>query len=269
MKLEQLDYTILDPGIKEKSENPKIEVIKKYFGDDTRPVEKFDLVVSVNCLEHVEDPVNFLVNLQAVLANSKGQAALIFPDTEQQFRNGDLNVILHEHLNYFTKQTAVTLLEDCGFKVHHAETIHDRLSVLVSADMKPDVKNNLPMDEILPLAAMTFHRSLAHISNQVEKGLTKNQKIAFHGATNGLNNGLYLTGLVDQSNFVLFDSDEAKKGKFIPAFKNPICYSQDAHYKDMDKVFVSALSFYPEIREFLVSKVGINSSNVQPFFPMV
>ena len=44
----------------------------------------------------------------------------------------------------------------------------------------------------------------------------------FHGATNGLNNFLHLARLADTPNIVVFDGDESKAGRFLPACPNPI-----------------------------------------------
>src|SRR6266567_3437270 len=121
------DYLILDPSVREAARNPKVRIVREYFSRELCGGEQFDLIVSFNCLEHVADPVPFLLDIQAIASESKAKVVLVVPDVEQQFQNGDLNALLHEHLNYFTMSLATELLERCGFRVLTARVDYDCL----------------------------------------------------------------------------------------------------------------------------------------------
>jgi hypothetical protein len=264
-----VDYVIMDPGIKHAAESSYVSIVREYFSRDRCPSKKFDLILSLNCLEHVEDPVVFLTDIQVIAKESSARVVLIFPDNEQQFRNGDFNALLHEHLSYFTMSTATALFERCGFRVVRSESQFDCLCFLLDPHGSPRVEADTPQDPILALAAENFEKSLRYVSDHLRRALAVGQRVALHGSTNGLNNALYLAGLESERNLVVFDGDESKAGKYLPANPNPIRYSGDAEYKRMDHVFIAALTFYPEIYQFLISKVGMRPEQISPILPLV
>jgi hypothetical protein len=242
-------------------------VVREYFSQEHCRGQEFDLIISLNCLEHVDDPVAFLLDIRGIASESDAKVVLVFPDIEQQFRNGDLNALLHEHLNYFTMNLATSLLERCGFRVLRADSDCDCLYLFLEAGGEPAITHDLAMDSILETAATRFGKSLRYAYDRICKHLSRSETVALHGATNGLNNALYLMGLHREAKLLVFDGDDIKAGKYLPANPNLIRSSRDPEYARVGSVLVASLTFFQEIREFLISQQGLEPLKVLTLFP--
>ncbi len=261
------EYWIFDPAIKGSALLPNIHIRQEYFDANTRPDKRFDLVISLNCLEHVPDPMAFLFAIRESLEPGSGKVVLVFPDNEKQFREGDINAILHEHLTYYTSQICKELFLTTGFRVLESCTNNDTFSFLIEPAGKP-VQAFFPEDTILATADQRFRDNLACMSQTLRQCLAKGEKVALHGATNGLNNALVLTGLAEQKKLLIFDGDRAKEGKYLPVLPVPIRHSGDPGYGAAEQVFVAALTYYDEIRCYLWEHHRIPHSRIHPLFPM-
>lgn len=263
-------YIGIDPAIKDVPNIQNIEIIREYFTNGTIIDEGIDLVVSFNCLEHVADPAGFLGNVHRVLSTTGGMGVLVFPDVEQQFKRGDFNAILHEHINYFTKDTATKLMCDCGFNVLVSKVEHDSIKLLVQPLTTPKDrvgKGQADMGSFFFNSICLFNTNLENFKKHLTLNLASGKRVAFHGANNGLNNIMALAGLSDTSWITVFDGDESKTGKFLPACANPIRHSKDPFYSQVDEIYISATTFLDEIREFLFTFHNIDPSKVRPLYP--
>lgn len=263
------EYIVIDPAIRETSNNPKISVRKEYFDRTTYIDKKIDLVISLSCLEHVLDPVEYLLSIRKILKSPDGALVLVFPDIEDQFIRGDFNAILHEHVNYFTKDTAIQLFIKNGFKILLCDEKPDVLKMILevgdSSFSHPFIRKNY--DKFYEKSINQFKINQQRIKNYLLHSMQTKTKVAFHGANNGLNTVIALSDLEDTSNIWIFDGDETKTGKFLPSCVNPIMNSKDPFYKSMNNVIVSATSFYDEIREFLIQYQKFESASVKALFP--
>lgn len=260
-------YIIFDPAIKSFSAKENIHVFCNYFQKEKLCNENLDLVLGFSVLEHILDPVALLTGLRDILLPSHGKAIFSFPDIEQQFKNGDFNALLHEHLNYFTMSSATSLFNRCGFNVINCESRYDTLWYYLEAK-KYTFRPNISVDnELLYTSAANFYRNIEFTSHLLDMLLSQGKKIALHGACNGLNNILFLSEIKNNGNLFIFDSDETKAGAYLPVCNTPIRFSEDAMYKTVDKVFIAALSYYSEIKQFLIEKHRISSSQIQSIYP--
>lgn len=262
------EYTIMDPTLSNKPFTPKIKIFREYFTTETCPKENFDLIVSMNCFEHVPDPTDFLHALRQLLQRKNGKAILLFPDTEKQLRNGDFNVILHEHLSYFTRESFINLADSCGLEIIDCISDEDSFSFTLGVKQKftHDVRT---IDKILFKAAEQFAQNFEYFNNLVTSFINDNKKVAFHGACNGLNNLLALCKFPKKfyDQIYVFDGDENKIDKYLSVCPNPVIGAYDSRYREIDYVIVSAMSFYDQIRDFLISYHGIDSDNIHSLYP--
>lgn len=136
-------YTVVDPAIRQATDNPDIEIIREYFSRGLLKGRGFDLVTSFNCLEHLPDPVGFLLDVREIIAESRGRAIISFPNVQRQFSNGDFCALVHEHLNYFTHETATALLQRCGLEVFMSETENDLMFFPLRPGGHPPLKPSL------------------------------------------------------------------------------------------------------------------------------
>src|SRR5574337_766805 len=100
-----------DEGI-EGSKKYGIPLVQEFF-----PTEQlqgtFDVIFSHAVLEHIEDPL-FIVKKMAERLNPGGVIFLAVPECEKKMRVGDVSIISHQHVNYFTQNSLARLLSAAG-----------------------------------------------------------------------------------------------------------------------------------------------------------
>lgn len=259
------EYIAIDPSIREISDDKRIKIRREYFVQETEVEEKINLIISLNTLEHIPNPEKILFKIRELLLKNKGQALLIFPDIEMQFKKGDYNALLHEHINYFTEGSAKNLMTICGLKIiDYIKELDTHFFLLEAEEHLPKIKESYDEKKNYEQA---FTKNIKIIKKQLTEALENNEIIAFHGATNGLNNIFSILKInTDCKNIFIFDGDASKKGKYISMWPNPILYSEDKTYKQVDKVFITTLTYYYDIKKYLMEKFHFNEKQIFPCF---
>ena len=88
------------------------------------PVERFDVAVSFNFLEHFERPLDGLKNVHQLLKPG-GMALIEVPDFSYIRRSGLFTEFITDHLNYFSHQSLSMALVAAGFEILSIESIWD------------------------------------------------------------------------------------------------------------------------------------------------
>lgn len=92
-----------------------IKVITDFF-PPAAPVEPAGLILHSDVLEHVEDPVGFLAKHQRYLRDD-GVLLIAVPDCTESIALGDLSMLMHQHVNYFSASSLRAVVEAAGFQV--------------------------------------------------------------------------------------------------------------------------------------------------------
>jgi len=256
-------YVVVDPSVRETSDN--LTVVRDYFSYEKVQELTVDYVLSLSCLEHVPDPITFLKDINKLLLPRRGEAIILFPEVSRQFNAGDINVLLHEHLTYFTKAGVLELLPQLGFEILAMEIEQDLFKLHLKAVRSPlDVIKVAAEYELVNKFSDSLSLSLGKVREHLDKCLRSHQLVGFHGACNGLNNLLASLDIQDFSHIKILDLDTKKTGKFISACPNPICLADKESYQDVDVVFVSAMTFYQPICKFLTEQIGVESHKILP-----
>ena len=259
---------VVDPAVQTKSSEEKIRVIRDYWSAKSltrEDIPKPDVIISGNCFEHVLDPRSFLNTCFESLGQRGGDLILVFPDVDSAMRNGDWNVLLHEHVSYFNIKSATSLLLSAGFEVIHNYTNQDTLYLHARpVENSPQLVERSRDKE--GYSFQPFELTLKHFQNRMREAL-KVGEVGFVGATNGLNTLLYLGGLAGDPRIHVYDGDDFKLGRFLPTVPSPIRSTKDPRLSEEGKIFVSALTFYAEIRESLLTDFGIRESSVESIHP--
>lgn len=253
-------YIIVDPTVHDAMDG--VEVIHDYFPHPDLGSRQFDLVLAFNCLEHVPDPRAFLDAIRTRMSPG-GLAVLIYPDCEEQFRQGDLNALVHEHLNYFTEASSRWLISACGLRVNSLFSHHDTFMAVLSRS--PDGQNMLPRPNEIDLfreSLTAFNKVLLDKAILIRDRLSAGRIVGFHGATNGLNIFLHLTRLGDHPRIRLYDGDDSKIGRYLPACSAPIMGSSDPSYRETGLMVVSAMSYFEPISSFAIDEVGLDKTHL-------
>ena len=256
------EYVAIDPAIRDAPVDGRLRLIRDYYPSPRLAGRSFDVVLSFSCLEHVGDPVDFLAQVEGSLA-ADGRAFLTFPDVERQFGVGDLNVLLHEHMSYLDAPSAEGIAALAGLRPVGQGSENDLFAyVLEKAGPAPAGPDLSPLRGLLD----TFGESLARSGEAVARSLGRGERLAFHGANNGLNIFLHLAGIESWDRVTIFDGDTSKAGNFLPACPNPIAAASDPAYRESARVFVAATSFYDEIKRQLVADGIAPPERIAPLF---
>lgn len=248
-----------DPALRE-SGRARVDVVRDYFEYARFRDRRIDLVLSINNLEHVSDPARYLAEVRAVLEPTGGRFFIVVPECTRALRDGDWGLCVHEHLSYFTESSFRRLAAGTGFRVTRTWAAEDTLIALL------DCRDVTPMaggdeDVALEAAGRRFFDSLDAARRRLGALRERGARIGLHGCSAGLNNVLALLKLDTAEDVWLFDGDEAKAGKFLPAFDRPIEAAGGAAYRGMTNVVVAASTFFEPIRRFAIER-GIPANRV-------
>lgn len=267
-RLHAARYVICDPALTPAHARPGIEIVREYFSYALFRHERIDLVVSINNLEHIVDPHQYLRDVRQLLEATGGRCFVVVPECSRGLREGDWGVCVHEHLSYFTERSFAATAAATGLALRSHTVADDTLFAL----LEPAASTAAPSDEeerrLLAAAAGRFRENVGAVS----RALTAARKggaarIGFHGCSVGLNNVLGLLGLRSAEDVYLFDGDESKTGRYLPAFDHPILSAKDPSYGTMTHLIVAAMTYFDEIRAAAVSTHGFAEDRVLPFYP--
>ena len=258
-------YTVIDPAINELSDDVRIEVVKSYFSEPL-PGE-YDVVFSFNCLEHIPQPEVFLGNVASMRSNSDDTmlVGLVFPDVTAQLERHDLNAFIHEHINYFTRDSLHTLAVNSGLEIARLDSAQDEFRVVLEVPVTSQagvLSDDWPCFDLSVLSDMSVARPL----ELLVQALRDNKTVALHGACNGLNLLMHFWDRENLDRLKLFDGDQSKAGLYLPTLPIPVMHSSDPSYADVDVVLVAAVTFFDPIKRDLVTSHGIAEEKIIPLF---
>jgi SAM-dependent methyltransferase len=172
-------YTIIDPSIKQSEKKSKLTLIPDYFENVTLN-EKYDLVLLISVLEHVDDPHLIIEKAYNVLKDD-GSMYVFIPIIDKQFAIGDFNALIHEHMSYFTYIGAKNLFKRNNLLIDNYFFKNDGgFFKLIKGESELDKNENYDLENI----SYTFNYQYNKFRDLVSNG----ERILFYGATNGLNN---------------------------------------------------------------------------------
>ncbi len=108
-----------------------LDVLCNYWGkataDDLRHVgDQFDIVIAVNVLPHVPNPLEFMEACKSVLdpaAVKLGGGIYVQTSQCNMFQNGEFDAIYHEHHSYFTVSSFGTLAYGACLEIKEASKV--------------------------------------------------------------------------------------------------------------------------------------------------
>ena len=245
-------YTIIDPSIHENVDD--IRIIRKFFPCNDELTQSYDLVISLNTVEHVADVSLFLRSVKKLLRNKNGEskAFISLPDAGSQLSAGDLSVLLHEHINYFSVDSFEQYIANNGLVTHSLTVKNDSIFACLASKQSTKIIEhvNIPISSTFLEGISKMTQVLLNFGKYL-KDFAERRSIIFHGATPGLNSFLFLTKLGNCPAVIITDGDEEKHGKFLPTHNVAIVSPSATLYQGADLVIISAPSFYKPIESHI------------------
>ena len=104
------------PIAKRASQKVGFLLIEEFYPPEQRNrVAGTNIILHYDVLEHVEEPLSFLEDVHQDLADD-GIVIFSVPDCTIAIENGDISMLIHEHLNYFSVDSLAFLVKQAGFE---------------------------------------------------------------------------------------------------------------------------------------------------------
>lgn len=266
------EYIIMDPALDPNDVDAftNINIVSEYYsGQD---MGNFDVVLMFNCLEHIPDPFSVLASISKI-KNQKSEPpeiGLVFPNVQDQLLRHDLNVFLHEHINYFTPKAILSAAAYAGFKILSYQSDGDEFKLILKASSHV-LRNDRAVHDLrndVTSVAERFHGNLEDVSERLASHLNSGRIIGFHGANNGLNNFFHIfpwNG--SKSRAFIFDGDDSKKDMYLPTIPEvPISSLKDKLTTQPEILIVSAVTYYDQIKKYWMDQRDYSDLQVLPLF---
>jgi cyclopropane fatty-acyl-phospholipid synthase-like methyltransferase len=167
---------------------------------------RFDAVVSINFLEHIPHPKQFLQGM-ARLMEDDAVGLISVPDAMQELKDNSLLSYMSDHISYFTLPSLRTVLELNGFIVEDIFR-NEELNV-ITAYFKKRPRTDL----------QTHKESVEAINQQLERfvqaALDDGMKIGMWGASHLAFSIMSMSAQYEHISYIV-DSAPFKQGKYAP-----------------------------------------------------
>lgn len=239
-----LEMTALEPGkgFEEDWKRFGVSVFDAFFPTPLAP-PSFNNIFVYGVLEHVADPLAFLINVRHHL-DSAGVAFFSVPDCTTELATGDPTTLVHEHFSYFEIGSLRRLFNQAGMSAAISKSRFGR-TLFVSATLEPNnsIKgaNEVSIDVLRDFPAKAqenYHRVKGRIEDMANSG-----EVGLYAPVRGLP---YLSTIVS---IELFDDDARLVGKFLPPTTSPIQHPQDLLRSRPDSLVLCSRTFDDAIRE--------------------
>jgi 2-polyprenyl-3-methyl-5-hydroxy-6-metoxy-1,4-benzoquinol methylase len=230
------------------------EVIKDFY-PSKQTFEKVDIIFHYDVLEHIENHIDFIRAHKKDL-NDNGVIMFAVPDDTHCLNIGDVSMVIHEHINYFDKESLKNTVEKGGFKVleiqqsNYGGVLYCVAQKLESDDDYVDKKGDEKFTTFI-LKAESFNVS---IKSYIDAVLSDPKNSL--GVYIALRLCPYLTKYKDNKNIRFFDDDPNLRGKFYDGYNVPVESMNDIAEKTLTHLFIASHSFGDKILTRLKEKVN-------------
>lgn len=203
----------LEPGSHvAESDIADIKIIKDFF-PSPQITGRFDAIVHYGVMEHIEDPVLFLKQ-QMEFLSPDGKIIISVPNCEPFLETGDISILIHEHFNYFTRESIAKVVLAAGLTPERIEIFE---GVILAVASRSNKKTETPV----PLFDKErFEGLIASLNKKVDKLLTGHAEtnVAVYAPFRAMN-ALFIANRLSTR---LVDDNSHAKGKYLPCFVKPI-----------------------------------------------
>jgi SAM-dependent methyltransferase len=233
----------IEPSLKKSGEIDGILFLNDFADEKLRLPQKYDLIFSCAVFEHIEE-IGKVIDFCRNNLNENGRLFFSVPNAPRQLEDGDPDLFLHQHVQYYTESSITFLLSKHGFESISISTTKDTFYVTAKISNGRDIKR--PNNIIL---YPDYRQKLDRVLEKAETILF-GDKVIVHGVNNGLNN--ILGWLNKDFDFTLVDNDETKQGR---VYFNKVVKSMDnAELNSHNAVLIIPLAFYDVIKSAYIDR---------------
>lgn len=220
------------------------QVIKDFY-PSKQSFDKVDIIFHYDVLEHIEDPVAFLSSHKGDLTGN-GMIVFAVPDDTECLDIGDVSMVIHEHINYFDRDSLKNSVEKAGFEVLDIQRSNYG-GVLYCAARKKDSVNYVEKKGSSKFDTFIErnHGFKAGILNYIDSVLQNTDQTL--GIYIALRVAPYLTKYKNSDKLRFFDDDPGLHGRYYDGFRIPIENMDDLVKKPLTHLFIATHSFGDKI----------------------
>lgn len=244
-----------------------LNVYSCYF-EDADLDGSFDLVYSINVLEHVFDLTKFMK--KALIVTKKCGIFLTgVPNSKLEMSFGSPNLFIHEHWWYFTPLSLKMFLEQWGLERIEVSPFSYGSNFFAFGTFSGVHNYTASLDDKVIKEVIDDGRSFVQkieiIFGAMQKAIDRyydhRENIALYGASNAIN---YL-GLLDWHELPqVYDTDKVNHGKYVWHKNHYICVKSPDTLsgRSQAEIWILPIAHQKTIKDFLLSR-GISSNKLK------
>ena len=245
-----------------------VKVIQDFF--PTKELrEKFDLIFHSDLIEHVTEPVEFL-KLQRRQLKADGILVVATPDCTESITRGDISMILHQHWNYFDKESLENTVKEAGFYNIHIEKAKygGNLYCFAEKTRKPKKvgsKTDFKKDKYLRFSSKQI-RLTASLKRYVDKRISDERKtLGFYAPVRAFP---YLAGMNLYQGFRFFDDNSYWHLKYFDGIGVTVENFNDLRKNPPTNLIIMSPTFGDDIEQRIVKYFSgkIKTKKLTDFF---
>ncbi len=216
---------------------------------DARHLEPgYDLILHYAVLEHIQDPLPFMRDLVGLLRDG-GVLAFSVPDETPNILRGDLQMLYHQHWNYFSRDSLRALAARAGARVIDAQPAGVGEPVYSAW-----TRGEADRPAAAPTGSAAGYRAraqdnLGRLREYVARIRDAGESLGVYCPSRALT---YLAMLERDAGVMRFFDDDARiSGRYHPPFDIPIETRASLCARPTDHVLIMSRSFGPAIAEGL------------------
>ncbi len=239
-----------------------IEVVSKPLRPDLFS-EPFDCILSYGTLEHIVELEEFLETCRNTLVDG-GLFFHSVPNLESTYSQFAVDDLCHEHVSYFTPESARRLFDANGFSDSQAVPTKagNELHVWGYRDVAAQLSQPGNNEQALEKEELALQNFANGLNARLENGKREIQGMLDCGETIGFYAGGYafaeLCGFSDKIQF--YDGDPEKQGKIWLQGLSPIRSPADLVANLPDHVVICREHYSAAIRQNLIFELGVPES---------
>lgn len=248
----------IEPGNHELLEGMEgIETINGFFPHEQINT-KLDLIYHFAVWEHIQNPIEFISNqLEHLSAN--GRIVFGVPNCEPYIEDGDVSIFLHEHFNYFTTQSILSVVRKAGGKLIDIKVIEGMLvGTIIQGD---SLGNEVSAENFVWLKESDFWKkvqlSLDKLNNFFNQYANK-LDVAIYVPGRALNS-LFFLGIKDVR---LIDDNTEMYGRYLPTLNNRIESFEDICKAPPRLILIYSKTFGEKIKLKCKKETKLSSTEV-------
>jgi 2-polyprenyl-3-methyl-5-hydroxy-6-metoxy-1,4-benzoquinol methylase len=255
MKVKGVDPTPLAAA---EGERLGVDVVQDFF-PSSEIKGRFDLIFCADVIEHIPDPLAFLVSARESL--SDGRLLIIgTPDATESINLGDVSMIIHQHLHYFDAESLPLLMEKAGYEVLSIEK--SKWGGNLYALARPAARNTyVPVPDESKF--LEFEKRFSRVKDHMGERFEKLRQQASFGLYVPLRAFPYLCICGMESGFRLFDDTPYWHKRFIDGMDVEIENRSDLKENPVDEVLLMSLSFADIIDQKIKQEIGTQIKTVK------